>query len=163
RDFSFPADSRDIGLEYGPSQFDITHRLVGYWTWELPFGRGRHWLSSSNGFLDQLVGGWTYAGTANWRSGFPFTVWADQNADWRGLNQFGDRVRLSGIPLVTHMNDPDNAFNGSAFLTPTIGSVGTVGRNAFRGPGFISFDMSVAKSFRMTEGTNLQFKADFFN
>src|SRR5262249_2582704 len=95
--------------------------------------------------------------------GFPFTVWADENADWSGLNQFGDRVRLSGIPLVTNMNDPDNAFNGSAFLTPTIGSVGTVGRNAFRGPGFVSFDMSVGKRFRMTEGTNLEFKADFFN
>jgi hypothetical protein len=165
RDFGFPADSRNLRAEYGPSEFDVTHRLVGFWVWDLPFGRGRRWASDTGGFLEHLIGGWTYSGTVNWRTGFPFTVWADDATDFSGLNQFADRVHfVPGVTsLETNMDDPENAFDGSVFVRPTIGSIGSVHRTAFRGPGFISFDMGIGKNFRITESVKFGVRADLFN
>ncbi|MGH9532672.1 MAG: carboxypeptidase regulatory-like domain-containing protein [Terriglobales bacterium] len=165
RDFGFPADSRNVQADYGPSEFDVSHRFTGFWVYELPFGRGRKWGSGAGGFLHHLIGGWTYSGTFDWRSGFPFTVWGDDSSDFSGLNQFADRVNfVSGTTaLPTNMDDPDNAFDGSVFTTTTIGDIGSVSRNKFRGPGFISTDMGLAKSFAIREGMSFRFRVDFFN
>ncbi len=165
RDFGFPADSRNLQADYAPSEFDVSHRFTGFWVYDLPFGRGRKLGSGAGGFLNHLIGGWTFSGTFNWRGGFPFTVWGDDNTDFSGLNQFADRVNF--VPgtsaLPTNMDDPDNAFDGSVFTTTTIGDIGSVSRNKFRGPGFISTDMGLAKSFAIREGMSFKFRVDFFN
>src|SRR5262249_3910127 len=42
----------------------VTHALKANWGWELPFGEGRKWMNSSNGFLSRLAGGWGLDGIA---------------------------------------------------------------------------------------------------
>jgi hypothetical protein len=47
----------------------VTHALKANWVYELPFGNGRKWLGSSNGWVDRLVGGWEIDGIVRVQSG----------------------------------------------------------------------------------------------
>jgi len=61
---------RNARLNYGPSPFDRRHVFNAFWTYDLPFGKGRRFLSSS-GLLDRVVGGWTIGGRETFTSGSP--------------------------------------------------------------------------------------------
>lgn len=58
--------------------YDLTHIVKGYVTYELPFGKGRRWLSSSRGFVNGLVGGWQLSGLLLYTSGQPFRIGVNQ-------------------------------------------------------------------------------------
>ena len=62
------------------SDFDRRHALQGYFTAELPFGRGKRLLSDANPWSNQLVGGFELAGIVRWYSGRPFTVYSGINS-----------------------------------------------------------------------------------
>ena len=61
--FREPQDGNNLRAEYGPAEFDITHRLVASYVWELPFGNGRHFGSDWTGPMEVLLGGWTLSGS----------------------------------------------------------------------------------------------------
>jgi Carboxypeptidase regulatory-like domain len=159
------ADTRNRKLDYGLSSFDVRHRLIASWVYELPLGSNRLLLGHARGSLGQVVGGWALSGVTSYRSGFPFTVLASSDTDYSGLNQFSDRVNLRpGVSHVpTNMSDPDHAFDPTVFSFPGAGSVGNVGRNSLIGPQFINQDFAVLKNFLITENQRVQFRAEFFN
>src|SRR5262249_57876167 len=64
---------RDARLNYGPSPFDRRHVFNAYWTYDLPFGKGRRFLAN-NAVLDRLVGGWTLGGRETIASGDPILL-----------------------------------------------------------------------------------------
>jgi hypothetical protein len=159
------ADTRNRKLDYGLSSFDVRHRVIASWVYELPLGSTRALFGRTHGFLGQLVGGWTLSGTTSYTSGFPFTVFASSTMDFSGLNQFSDRVNLKpGVTAVpTNMSNPDHAFDPTVFSFPGAGSVGNVGRNTLIGPSFIDQDVAVLKNFPIRENRRVQFRAEFFN
>src|SRR5262249_26351611 len=53
-----PQNARDLRADRGNSDFDIRHRLVVSWSYELPFGRGRRFLNHLHGVAQQGIGGW---------------------------------------------------------------------------------------------------------
>lgn len=69
---------RNARLNYGPSPFDRRHVFNAYWTYDLPFGRGRKFLSS-NALLDRVVGGWTIGGRETMASGHPLLLNGGRN------------------------------------------------------------------------------------
>ena len=159
------ADTRNRKLDYGLSSFDVRHRVIASWVYELPLGPNRALLGHAPSFLNHVVGGWALSGITSYRSGFPFTVRASSDTDFSGLNQFSDRVNLRpGVSSVpTNMSDPDHAFDPTIFAFPGAGSVGNVGRNTLIGPHFVSQDFAVLKNFRITESWRAQFRSEFFN
>ena len=58
---------------HGPSGFDVRHRAVISYVYELPFGTGRRWMTDSGGLLQGLVGGWQLSGITTMTTGRPFT------------------------------------------------------------------------------------------
>jgi len=58
---------------------------------------------------------------------------------------------------------PGAWFNTCAFTDPALGSFGNVGRNTIEAPGYRTWDFSLLKSFKTSERTDLQFRAEFFN
>jgi hypothetical protein len=58
--------------------YDLTHIVKGYVTYELPFGKGRMWLSNSRGFVNGLVGGWQLSALLLYTSGQPFRIGVNQ-------------------------------------------------------------------------------------
>jgi hypothetical protein len=161
-----------IGYFHARSGFDIRHRFVVSYVYELPFGKSKAHLSDLPAAANRIVGGWEVSGIAQFQTGFPFSVLmsGDQNGD--GLA--GDRPDLIGKPKINPGNpncyivDPRNPACGggtAAFAAVPTGDLryGSAGRNILSGPGFKSWDISLSKNNRFGERFNLVFRAEFFN
>jgi outer membrane receptor protein involved in Fe transport len=149
-------NSRDLDSWEGPSDFDIRHRFVGNFILELPFGPGKPMLQ--DGVAGQILGGWLFSGIYSMRSGRAFTV-------TQGNNNVG--ADQTGLPDLT--GDPKGAetvdqwFNPAAFTPVPSGQFGNAGRNILRGPGWITFDLSVQRRINFTDRVNATLRWDTFN
>ena len=90
-------NNHDPERDYGLSDFDVDHRLVGSFVYNLPFGSGEKYASDATGVKNALVGGWQVNGIYTWQHGFPITITA---ADLGGLNDTlgTNRANLVGDP-----------------------------------------------------------------
>jgi len=130
----------------------------------LPFGQNQRWLSGLNGIGEKLIGGWQVNSVTTLLSGFPFTPQVGSNLSGDGDIRNPDRVSLNPAfsgPVV--LGTPKQWFNPNAFILPTVGTYGNMGRGVFTGPGLASVDFSLFKSVSVTERTHLQFRAEAFN
>ncbi|PYU89566.1 MAG: hypothetical protein DMG08_21015 [Acidobacteria bacterium] len=156
-------NNHDVRRDRGRSEFDVDHRLVSSFVYQLPFGRGRKYLSSGPGLANQFIGGWQVNGIVTFQSGFPMTITA---ADIGGLNDtFGtNRADLAGDPNPSGF-EPTIAkwFNTEAFKQPAAGFLGTSGRSILRAPGINNWDTGVFKNFRISEQASFQFRFESFN
>lgn len=165
-DPNYPQDSWNLGAERGRSNFDIPHRFSAGYTWDLPFGKGRRWLT--DGMAAALLGSWQTDGIITLQSGRPLTVALlpefDNSNTGRTNLGFGanDRPNLVGNATLTSPT-PERWFNPAAFAIPAYGSFGNAGRNIVSGPGFRNVNASLRRSVALTEGTTLQLRAEFFN
>ncbi|HWW75602.1 MAG TPA: TonB-dependent receptor, partial [Pyrinomonadaceae bacterium] len=119
---SFAQDAHNLNERRGPSDFDIRHRFVGSYIYELPFGRGRGYLQE--GPLSYVLGGWRLSGLANIRSGRPFTVSANGNSTALGGARGGGLVGawadcLRDGSLSGDERNIDRWFDTTAFAVPT--------------------------------------------
>ena len=65
---------RNRSLDKSFSQIDLRHAFKFDATWDLPFGRGRKFLSSSHWLTDTVLGGWTLTPIVRWQSGSPILM-----------------------------------------------------------------------------------------
>jgi hypothetical protein len=65
---------RNRSLDKSFSQIDLRHAFKFDATWDLPFGRGRRFLSSSHWLTDTVLGGWTLTPIVRWQSGAPILM-----------------------------------------------------------------------------------------
>ncbi len=137
---------------------DITHLHVTSALYELPIGKGKRFLSGG-GALAQIAGGWQINGILTLRSGLPLIV--------RGANnRAADRPNLiRSAKLPDEERSIDRWFDTGAFAAPPAFTYGNTPRTLpdVRGPGFASFDFSLAKNIAFTETVSLQFRSEFFN
>lgn len=189
----YSTDQALPGLDRGNSVFDIRHRLVLNYVYELP-GKNLH------GFAGAALGGWQYSGIWAMQSGAHWSPYdsrsahvvctnpddvttctnsgGDYNLDG-GKNdrpdstiaQYGGESRSTwangwcaggGAVLGGCANGPAQA-GMPVLTTPCLACTGTMGRNQLLGPGQWYADMTLAKSFRITEGTHLKFEWQAFN
>ncbi|MCS6954141.1 MAG: TonB-dependent receptor [Bryobacteraceae bacterium] len=164
-----PRDLR--GYSRGLSGFDVRHRFVTSYVWELPFGRGRRFLSDRSPAADKILGGWEISGITQFQSGFPTTPLMSGDVNGDGI---ADRPDVVG-PVTYRPRNPDcyivdrrNPACGvttSSFVDLPAGATrfGTSGRNILIGPGLNLWDFSVTKHTALSERYNLQFRVEFFN
>jgi hypothetical protein len=149
-------NTRDLESWEGPSDFDVRHRFVANFIAELPFGEGKAMLQ--DGVAGKILGGWLVSGIYSARSGRAFTV-------TQGNNNVG--ADQTGMPNLT--GDPTGAktvqqwFNPAAFTQVPSGTFGNAGRNILRGPGWITFDMSIQRRIDFNSRMNTTFRLDVFN
>ena len=158
---SFIQNPHDIGAEYGPSNFDQTHRVVGTGSYEVPVGKGRRW---DFGKWNYLAGGWQVSGIYTVSSGFPYSIYAYSGGnDQLGLTR-QDAVRAN---VVGNPNSGSTSiyqeFNTSAFSVPIPGTFGDLGRNTMRTPFYYDLDMAFGKNFSIKERAQLKYKFEVFN
>jgi hypothetical protein len=128
------------------------------------------WQGASRA-LSQLVNGWQLNTIISLSSGTPFTVYDSDNAPEEGTAPEITGFYSSRPTVLSNPNNgphtPNQWVSASAFqeLTPQAnpGEFGNEGRNAVRGPGFASVDLSLFKNFALTESTHIQFRAEAFN
>ena len=163
-DFRLQNDPR---LEYGNADFDVRHRFVFSYSYELPFGKGRWIGGNASGVLNRIIGDWQMAGITTASAGNWFTptdiVTNLSNSDGGGFVFNASRPNVVGNPNG-HRCVTGTLFNTCAFASNTVfGTFGDAGRNIIRGPGFQNWDISIFKIFPVTEARRLEFRAEFFN
>lgn len=147
-------------LDKGPSDFDVRHRVVTSFLYQLPF-----FDKSSNRVAKMILGGWQINGILTLQTGLPFTVSAGADRSLAGIGR--DRADVRG-PVATYGDLSRNDmvrryFDTTQFALPDLGTFGTVGRNTLFGPGLINFDTAVFKQFKFTERRELEFRWETFN
>jgi hypothetical protein len=164
--FPFPAYAPKAR---GLASFDRTHNLRFYGAYELPFGRGQRWFQT--GILNQVLGGWQTNWIVSGVSGTPLTITAgDGQFNAAGNTETADVIApfqfLRNQPMLNCASSANplscSYFNPSTFAAPTGPRFGTGGRDILRGPGFFNTDMSLFRTFKLTERFSLQTRAEAF-
>jgi hypothetical protein len=165
-----PGDFRDQlnpDLEYGNADFDVRHRFVFSYEYDLPFGKERSFGRDASGWLNKVIGdcqiaGITTASTGNWFT--PTDIATDlSNSDGGGTVFGAARPDVVGNPNGKPCL-PGTLFNTCACATnTTLGTFGNASRNIIRGPGFQNWDISFIKAIPVSEAMRFEFRAEFFN
>lgn len=160
-DYENPFDPQ---ADYGPSAQNMTHKFTVSGTYDLPFGQNRFWLKDLKGVAGKFVSGWQ----TNWifaaDSGFPFTVLVGSNRSGNGDSQAPDRPSYNPNFHGSRVTgNPAQWFNPNAFILPTAGTYGNVGRDTLVGPDLQELTLSFLKTTSINERFSLQFRAEGFN
>ncbi len=172
-------------LERALSDADRTHIFTLGSIYELPFGKGKLFLSE--GLLGKIVGGFQFNSLVKIGTGPPLTI--TQNRDNRVLNTQRPDL-IAGRDPSGRLSNPvfDQQRGGLRWLSPllqldpTTGGViagqpnpdfafarssatgfGTLGRNTARSPGFVNFNLSLFRKFQLTEGQRIELRVETFN
>lgn len=184
----FPQAGLGIGTTYGLAGSDISQKLLFNYSYNLPFGHGRAFLGSPDSLgakvLDNVVGGWTMAGTTTFHSGTPIAVRTPSNtvggagSNWYNIGQGRDSMPVFVTPTVAYNNgvsghaalvgtaDFKPYFNPDAFRIVQGFEVGDVPSYLpnMRGPGFSQWDLALMKDFRLfSESRRLQLRFEAQN
>ncbi len=154
-------------LQKGVSDFDISHRFVLNYSWNLPTP------GSLTGVSGALLGGWVLGGIFTAQTGPPFTVTLTTDRARTGDSRVrsssgGQRPDFNPLPGCSvnaiSPGNPSNYIKTECFSFPVLGELGDLGRNTLRGPGLQEFDFSVFKNWPLwRERMRLQFRTEFFN
>jgi|CZLA01.1.fsa_nt_gi hypothetical protein len=164
-----PQDSNRPNLEYGPSNFNIPHRLTWVFGYELP---------KMGGSMQLLKNGWAFDSTVSLQSGQPFTLNYNCEDDYSGGGDCFDRPDVVG-PIVYHKRNPANYLDLTAFAMPCTNNgtisgfasdcvpgtrhYGNLGRNSLVGPTYKQWDFALYKNTALGERVRMQLRAEFFN
>ncbi len=154
--------------EYGNSDFDVRHRFVISYIYQLPFGNGKQFGGNASGLMNQIIGNWQVAGITTASTGNWFTI-TDSLSNFSssdgggGVGFYEVRPNLIGNPNGAPC-PAGTVFNTCAFVDNTVPfTFGNAGRNIVRGPGFQNWDLSIFKMFPVREQMRFEFRAEFFN
>jgi len=173
---AYPTDSWDQKLDYGPSDFNVKHRVVTSFVYDLPFAKQNRWL-----------GGFQFSGIVSWQTGADFSI-INSSVDSNGDNQFNDRAVYLGPGNITnaidhHVSPATGYLNSSpnywgSLTGPTSGvetgiacttnfglwcNNGEMQRNSLTGPSFFNTDLGFHKSFKINERAALRVEGNLFN
>jgi hypothetical protein len=160
-----PQNPYNTAAEYSLSNVDTPVRVATAITYELPFGRGKQFLGSASRLVDLAVGGWSINGVSVYQTGFPLQVYQNNSNSQYGYG--AQRPDLTGSAIGTsgsvesRLND---YINAAAFSTTPQGAFGNTPRTlSVRGPGQKNWDLSIFKSFSISERFKAQFRAEALN
>ncbi|PYV20950.1 MAG: TonB-dependent receptor, partial [Acidobacteria bacterium] len=157
-------------LDKGNGDYDVRHRAVLSYVYELPFGRGKHFLSGVSGAANKLIGGWQVNGITTFSTGQYETPVLP--LDWQVFGAFSTSVPDKVANAYPSNQTHSNWFNISAFRVPgcpsystkvdlsgmTVCSDGTLARRV-QG----NWDLGLMKHTSINERLNTEFRAEFYN
>jgi hypothetical protein len=151
-----PANSYNLRLDRGPSDFDTRQILTAFVSYNVPSFTA-HWKP--------LTQGWQINMLTTAHTGLPILFRAGTDANQDG--DVYDRIDLKGDPFANLPAAPNASsrvwVNRAAFATAAAGTTGNLGRNTIYGPGFFSIDPSMFKEIAIKEKLRAQFRVEVFN
>jgi hypothetical protein len=164
-------------LNKGRAGYDRTHVLVANATYELPVGKGRHFVNH-NRVLDYLIGGYELAWVQTYNTGNPISF-SFTNSPYNyypsSIGNYVPNLTCNGISMpgfglgtIIGGNRFNQALENSVlpvncFAPPAAFTPGNAGRNIVTGPGIMYSQISASKNFAFKERWNLQLRFDFQN
>lgn len=155
-------DNHHPELDYGPSDFDVDHRFVASYVYDLPIGRGKKIAGGIGRAADIAVGGWEVTGITTLQTGFPFSISASDAAGYLD-SQFQRANLTQGCNVHGSLTAKFQRLNMGCFTQPSAGVYGTSARNFLRQPGINNWDMGFGKSVAFSEKARFTLHVDTFN
>ncbi len=167
-------DYYNPGLDYGNVPFSRRHRFLATFFYELPFGKGKTFLNSSNAIVDKIAGGFVLSGVALFQSGPFMTVTIPGSSDPSGtgfsslaaslIGNGGRADTVAGVNPYAGQN-LNQWINPNAFAIPAnnIGRFGNSQQGSVVGPGTQAVSISLLKRIPLTESIRLEFGAQVSN
>jgi hypothetical protein len=168
-------DWNNLAGERSLSSQDISQRLVISYVLDLPFGRGKPYANSFNGFANRAISGWGVDGITTFQKGFPLKISYAGSTALESAGLGVANVRPDVVPGCSKTgtrqissdvaNNPELYFNTSCFAAPPAWGFGTEARvdATLRGPGIDNFDFAIFKRTMITERVGFEFRTEFFN
>jgi hypothetical protein len=179
------ASAFDEASDYSTWSFLVAHQrdsntrrqqLVGYGSYDLPFGKGKQFLNGANRATDELVGGWQFSDTTNWASGLPYSLSYNEFSS-NAPNGPSDPSIIQGEHLHTHLSSftpttggvgvrtffQPTTLGSGVFYNPGLDNFGNTGENTYFGPRYFGTDMAITKQFTIWEKVAGKFRMDAFN
>ena len=159
----------------GPASYDRTHNLQMYGVYDLPFGKGQRW--ANDGLASAVFGGFQVSGVVSVMSGIPIYVIQNngRNLSAGGSGQVPDQIKPD-VAILGGIGPGQPYFDTTAYrevnicnaVSPTCPVVlpqrfGSGGRNNLRGPSFFETDLSIFRTFSITESVRFQLRAEALN
>ena len=182
-----PQNGTNIKADYAQSDYNLPVANVTSLVYELPVGHGRRFLSSANGVVNSVLGGWQISAINTSQAGTPFNLTYSPNATqqvspqisatYRGANEYRPDI-LSGQKITQGRSSRAantgyvNYINLSAFVVPPLKDAvgnylspfGNASRNPGRTPPFNETDFDLNKKFDTPiESLKLEFRAEAYN
>jgi len=185
-------NSYNLRENWASSNFDERHLVNFSYLYQIPnlarqfreyaYAPDGEDASSDNGnccsaALNQIFGGWEVSGVTLFQSGTPFTV--INSAGNTGISLTDNAGVSSGLGIAASYPDvvhglPEPPARNAQSLGPLLGNpalfvaprgltFGDAGRNFLNNPGRLNFDVSLLKHFKLSESSEIQFRAEFFN
>ncbi len=149
---SVPAQNmRDFHLEYGPPSYDFTNDIASTWVYNLPF-----FNHAGSRILRNVLGNWAFSGLALHQSGFAMSPAND-------LSTAGLAIRPNQALPYSKVGKLGEWFNTNDFTQPLYGFFGNSSNGSIRGPGYTSFNVTLAKTWMFKGRFATQFRAEAFN
>jgi hypothetical protein len=179
-----PQNAYNIAADYGQSDYNLPVSNITSVVYDLPAGHGRQFLSSSNAFVDTLLGGWQISAINTMQAGTPFNVGYSPNsasavspqigATYRGANEYRPNI-VAGQPIIkkTKLSSGFIQYtNLAAFTLPAtrhasgslLSPFGNASRNPGRTPAFYQTDLALNKKFNTPiESLKVEFRSEAYN
>jgi len=144
--------------DVGPGGYDRTHNVSVNFVYDLPIFR-----HTENRFVKSTLGGWEVSGIVTITSGLPINPRLSGGQDGNGLPNAVNRPDLVGH--VSYPHSVTEWFDTSAFAAPALGAFGNAEHNSLRGPGRDNWNISLFKSFVLSEsrGSRFELRVETFN
>jgi hypothetical protein len=182
-----PQDGTNIRADYSQSDYNLPIANITSLVYELPFGRGRKFMNSSNFLVDGVLGGWQLSAINTAQAGTPFNLTYTPNAatavsqqitaTFRGANAYRPNVvpgqkitqgrssKVAGTGFINYVNW--NAFTLPATRNAAnqlLSPFGNASRNPGRTPAFYQTDLAANKKFSTPiESLKVEFRTEFYN
>jgi len=149
-----PQDSTNLKGSYGNSEFDQRRALIITYTYAIPSPK-------SEGMLAYAGKDWQISGTTTLRDGLaaPLLTFGDES----GVGNFHERYNCVG-PITYQLKNFNLPYaSTSSFSDPAPGTWGNCPRDPLVAPGLNAWDISIQRTFKLTERLGFQFRTSFFN
>jgi Carboxypeptidase regulatory-like domain len=186
-------DNANQGLDYARPDYDRTHTFNFNTIYELPFGKGKRFLSDG-AWKNRIFGGFQVTSIVNISSGPPLSI-KDINGTLNrvgrssrqtafstmtaaelkkriGIFKVGDKIYYIDPALIAPDGSAHNGnveatpqadFPGQVFFRVQPGQTGNLPRTFFNGPWYVNWDAGILKNIQLTEGSRIQIRAEAFN
>jgi hypothetical protein len=157
----------NLAYDKGSGQFDRRHIFNANYVYSLPF-----FAHTSSRWLHGVLGGWEFSGITIAQSGSP--VNSGNGVIYTGPETVGlgggTRNRPQQVGPISYPHTVDHWFSASSFGAPVAPwngganqGFGNTRKDAIVGPGLFNFNMSLFKTFSMTERVKLELRFESFN
>jgi hypothetical protein len=157
--FAGPQNVYDLRAERGVGAYDVPQRFVANYVYQLPFGRGARY-GSSTPVLKDIISGWELSGITELQKGLPLAI--TQSNRTGGFTE-SQRPNLVGNPVLSSGQTLAHWFNTAAFQVAPDFTLGDSPRFPLHGPGLNNTDLALQRNFVIHERVKLQFRGEFFN